>query len=247
MRRRGRLLGVLFGLSLVTWLTPHGMAQSSEGVLNKPTEAQEGDPSEISVPLDNVFISLEGTAAMGDEKAPLVIVEFGDYECPYSNLHANSTLPQIVAQYVKPAKVRYFYKDFPLEEIHPQAFKAAEAARCAGEQGKYWEMHDRFLRSGKALVISEPPANLALDLSKFQQCMDNGKYGPQIRKDIQEAKKLGVKGTPSFYVGTLDPHGSGMKAVRMLYGYLAFEVFRQTLDQILSSRDSEDRAADAPE
>jgi len=118
--RRGTRRFLYAGL-LIASLVPRGIAQSSNPEKPKP---------------ENVFLTLDGTPAMGDEKARVAIVEFGDYQCPYCGRHANEVLPHIVTDYVKTGKVRYFFKDVPIEAIHPQAFKAAEAALCAGEQGK---------------------------------------------------------------------------------------------------------------
>jgi protein-disulfide isomerase len=174
---------------------------------------------------------------MGDEKAPVAIVEFGDYQCPYCARHANQVLPQIVTDYVKTGKVRYFFKDTPVEAIHPQAFKAAEAALCAGEQGKYWELHDRLFQNPQALAGNELPAHalaLGLDVPKFQQCLDNDTYAGQIRKSIEDAVKSGVRGTPTFLVGMSDPEETGKTAVTTLSGFKPYSAFQQALDQMLS-------------
>src|SRR6266571_4836593 len=129
----------LYAGLLVASLVPRGSAQSSNPEI--------------------VFISLDGAPAMGGPKARVAIVEFGDYQCPYCGQHANQTLPQIVTDYVKTGKVRYFFKDFPIEGLHSQAFRAAEAARCAGAQGKYWEMHDRLLGNQQLLAVNELPGH----------------------------------------------------------------------------------------
>ena len=209
----------LYAGLLIASLVPRGSAQSSN-------------------PEKPVFISLDGAPAMGDPKARVAIVEFADYQCPYCGIHANQTLPQIVTDYVKTGKVRYFFKDFPIEAIHSQAFKAAEAARCAGEQGQYWEMHDRLFKDQLIVIANAAPKHalaLGLDVPKFQQCLDNDTYAAQIRKDFQEGRKQNVPGTPEFYLGTLDAQGSGMKVVSMLGGAYAYGAFQQLLDELLTS------------
>jgi protein-disulfide isomerase len=221
---------LLFTGLLVASLVPRGIAQSSNenGALPEHPE--------------NVFLSLDGAPAMGDEKARIAIVEFSDYQCPFCVMHANQALPPIVTDYVKTGKVRYFFKDFPIDAVHPQAFKGAEAARCAGEQGKYWEMHDRLLRNQQPQVVNELAAYalaLGLDVPKFQQCLDNGTYAAQVRKDIQEGTKYRVQGTPTFFVGILDGQGSRMKAVTMLYGAQPYPAFQKALDQILTTIEEE--------
>ncbi len=211
----------LYAGLLIGSLVPRGSAELSNPEKPKP---------------ENVFISLDGAPAMGDPKARVAIVEFADYQCPYCGIHANQTLPQIVTDYVKTGKVRYFFKDFPIEAIHSQAFKAAETARCAGEQGKYWEMHDRLFKDQLIVIANAAPKHalaLGLDVSKFQQCLDNDMYAPQIRKDLQEGRKQNIPGTPEFYLGTLDAQGSGMNVVSMLGGAYPYGAFQQLLGALL--------------
>jgi len=252
--RDSRTRRLLFTILLFALVVPNGIAQSSKddkaaAELREAKDAKQNDGQitmdatshKESAPVSAVdfVLSVDGAPSMGSEKAPLAIVEFGDYECPYCSQHANQVLPQIVTDYVEAGKVRYFFKDFPLGSIHPEAFKGAEAARCAGEQGKYWEMHDRLFGDRQPLAMKVWPVYLlalGLDASQFLQCLDEGKYGAQIRKDIQEAEKYHVPGTPSFYLGTLNSDGSGMKAVRMLRSFTAYNAFRKTLDQMLSSQ-----------
>jgi protein-disulfide isomerase len=213
---------VLFAGLLVAVLVPRGSAQSNP---EKPK-------------LEDVFLSLEGTPALGDENARVVIVEYGDYECPSCGQHAAQVLPQIVNDYVSAGKIRYFFKDAPIEAIHPHAFKAAEAAHCAGEQGKYWEMHDRLFKNQQALDVKQMPAHalaLGLDVPKFQQCLDSGTYAAQIRKDLRDAIQYGARGTPTFFVGMLDSQEPGKKAVSVLSGVQSFIAFQQVLGPMLSS------------
>ena len=220
-------LAVALFAGAITVVTPKSAAQA-------PNEASKEPPPESPVRL---FIALDGAPAMGDAKAQVAIVEFADYQCPYCIRHATQVLPSLVSDYVNTGKVRYFFKDLPVEFVHSQAFKEAEAARCAGEQGKYWEMHNRlFLANQPSGVVNELPAYalaLNLDLARFQRCLDNGTSAAQIRKDIQDAKQYRVQGTPTFFVGTPDSEGSGIHAVTMLYGAQAYPVFKKTLDQML--------------
>ena len=100
-------------------------------------------------------------------------------------------MPQIEREYIKTGKLKYVARDFPLESIHPLAFKAAEAAHCAGEQGKYWEMHSRLFENQRALSLKDLPQHaqaLGLDAPKFQQCLESGKYASRIRKDLADGQ-----------------------------------------------------------
>src|SRR5439155_17461435 len=158
-------------------------------------------------PLEDVYVSTDGAMTLGEATAKVVMVEFSDYQCPFCGRHANETFAPLMEQYVKTGKVRYIFKNFPLESIHPLAEKAAEAAECMGEQGKYWEGHERLFKNQQALDVKELPAHalvLGLDVPKFQQCLDSGKYTAKVKADVAEGTKLNVRGTPSFFFGVPD-------------------------------------------
>jgi protein-disulfide isomerase len=219
---------ILFAALLPAVVVPRAIAQSPNG-----TDAVRQQPQKMPV-----LPSLDGTPAIGDPNARIAIVEFGDYQCPFCAQHANQVLPQIVRDYVKTGKVRYFFKDTPVEAIHPQALKAAQAAHCAGEQGKYWEMHDRLFKNQQRLAATElagHAAALDLDVPTFERCMENDTYAAQIRKGIQEGVKAGVRGTPTFFVGPLVPQDLGQNAVTILSGSQSYAAFQQLLDQLISS------------
>jgi protein-disulfide isomerase len=189
-------------------------------------------------PLEDVYINIEGAMTQGDTKAKVVMVEFSDYQCPFCGRHATDTYPQLMDQYVKTGKMRYILKNFPLEQIHPYAEKAAEAAECMGEQGKYWEAHDRLFKNQQALDVKELPAHalvLGLDVPKFQQCLDGGKYTAKVKADVAEGTKLNVRGTPSFFFGVPDPKDpKRMKAVKFLSGALPMDQFKEEIDKLLN-------------
>lgn len=174
---------------------------------------------------------------MGNEKAKLVLVEFSDYQCPYCMDYFSHTYSQVVADYVKTGKMRYVARDFPGESIHPNALQAAEAARCATEQGKFWVMHDNLFANQKTLGstgISDSAMASGLDMAKFQACLDSSKYLDAIRKDEDETLKLGVKGTPAFFLGTPDPaNPSKIKLSKALIGSQPLSTFQQTIDSLL--------------
>lgn len=136
--------------------------------------------------------------ALGKSGAPVTLVEFADYQCPYCQT-VNSQIRRLKQEFGEALTV--MYKDFPLP-MHPNAQKAAEAARCAGEQGKFWEYHDTLFYS-KLLGpddLREHARVLKLDTDRFDRCLDNGEQADAVKKDLQEAKDLGLTGTPSFFV-----------------------------------------------
>jgi protein-disulfide isomerase len=121
--------------------------------------------------------------------------------------------------------VRLIWKDFPLTSIHPNAFKASEAAHCAGDQGKYWEMHDRMFANQQALdvaALKKSAADLGLDADKFATCLDAGKYADKVRAGMQEGTALGVGSTPTVFING-----------RLLTGAQPYEAFRQIIDDEL--------------
>jgi protein-disulfide isomerase len=145
---------------------------------------------------------------IGDPNAPVTVVEFSDYQCPYCAHHSLETWPLIRAEFVDSGRVRWVFKDLPLTSIHPQAFKAAEAARCAGEQEAFWEMHDRLFAgqaewSGQATHVATfegYAADLGLDTASFSACLESGRWAEAVNADTAEALSLGMQGTPAFFI-----------------------------------------------
>ena len=149
------------------------------------------------------------------------------------------TLPQIERDYIKTGKLRYVFRDFPLESIHKQAFKAHEAANCAGDQEKYWQMHNRLFANQQRLRpkdLSGHAEALGLDLSAFEECLNSGRHTEEIRKDLQEGSKAGIRGTPTFLIGPTERDPSKVKTVQILRGALPYARFKQVIDQLLSSK-----------
>jgi len=126
--------------------------------------------------------------------------------------------------------------DYPLETIHKLAFKAAEAAQCAGEQGKYWDMHDRLFANQKAMEPWTGHAEaVGLDVAKFDACLSAGRYADEIRKDMAEARKAGVTGTPAFFLAYTDPKGSTVRTVAGLSGAQPYAAFKAEFDRLLAA------------
>jgi protein-disulfide isomerase len=148
-------------------------------------------------------------AAMGDPGAPVTIVEFTDYECPFCQRYSNDTMPTLISEKIDSGEVYYILKDLPLESIHPNARAAAVAARCAGEQDAYWEMHDALFEAqgewggGSARaqeVFVTLAAGLELDGEAFSECINDHRYMQAIQSNLDEARSLGADGTPYFFI-----------------------------------------------
>ena len=150
----------------------------------------------------SVEVAYDPARVKGDTNASVTIVEFSDFQCPFCK-KAQDTLKNVLTKYQ--GRVKLAFRDFPLREIHPQADLAAVGARCAGEQGKFWEFHDALFADQSKLkeddlAVHAQALALALDEKLFQSCLVSGKFKSKIEADVQEASKLGVAGTPAFFV-----------------------------------------------
>jgi protein-disulfide isomerase len=147
-----------------------------------------------------VQVAADGFPTKGPVEAPVTIVEFSDFQCPYCSRIA-PTLKQVTDKY--PSDVRFVFRQYPLNDIHPNAQKAAEASLCANEQGKFWEMHDAMFANQRALGVEELKASavgLGLDAAAFDACLDSGRMAPVVAADLQAGSVAGVSGTPAMFV-----------------------------------------------
>ena len=174
------------------------------------TQQEEQPPQQErpQPPTEPVDIPIDSSYAIGDPNAPVVIIEYTDFQCPFCVRHQQQTFPQIDANFIQTGQVYYVYKDFPLSSIHPQAVKASEAARCAGDQEAYSEMHD-FLFSNQQSwsghgnvedIFTEYAGNLGLDTAVFNQCLTSGQHEVAVMSNVEEGYNLGVGGTPAFFI-----------------------------------------------
>ena len=185
----------------------------------------------------DVEIDLGDNILKGSTDATITLVEFTDYQCPFCARYTKNTLPQIKKEYVDTGRVRYALLDMPLESIHKDAFTAAQASHCAGDQGKYWEMHDLLFENQKNIVPLRPHAEtVGLDVAKFEICMNSDKYAKSVRNDMVQAQKVGATGTPSFVVAKTDPNDpSKVTGITFLRGAKSFNEFKAALDNALEA------------
>jgi protein-disulfide isomerase len=149
-----------------------------------------------------------GAPFKGPERAAVTIVKFEDFQCPYCKT-VQPTYQELLKRYN--GKVKLVHKDLPLDALHPQARQAAEAARCAGEQGKFWEYHDAlYANSPKAGVeeLKSHAKEVGLNVSSFEQCFTSGKFKGLVQKDLSEGAQLGVTGTPTFFINGREISGA---------------------------------------
>jgi protein-disulfide isomerase len=192
-------------------------------------------------PIENIAVTLNVAEAptQGPADAPLTLVEFTDYQCPFCARHSQMVLPQLIKTFIATGKVRYVLRDFPLVSIHPHAAKAHEAAHCAGDQGKYWELHDQLFAHPKELqadkLAGHATAIGVADTTAFQACLDSGKYAEQTKAGVAEGTKIGVRGTPSFALGHTDSNGT-VKAVKLIRGAQGMPAFTTQIQALLDAK-----------
>ena len=160
-----------------------------------------------------------------------MLLEFTDYQCPYCNRHRLQTHPSIEREYIDTGKIRYVSLDMPIASLHPLAFKASEASHCAEDQGKFWQMRERLFANQKTFLPWNAHADaLGLDVALFDECLNSGKHGDAVRRDMAEAKKAGVTGTPSFVVAIIDDSGV-VRGFKFIRGAQPFSAFKRALDE----------------
>ena len=173
--------------------------------------------------------------ALGSAEAPLMIVEFSDYQCPYCQRFHAEVLPELRRNYIDTGKVRLVFKDLPLA-MHREALPAAVAARCAAAQGKYWEMNEALFANQPKLAAELYPriaAALGLDVKAFESCRADPATTQMVKRDARESQQFGLNSTPSFLIGRRE--GERLRIERVGRGFAAYSVFAQELDRLLTT------------
>ena len=203
-----------------------------EGAVRPRTQAAAQKPFE---PVD---LTVGASPFLGEATAPVTLIEYSDYQCPFCQRHFSTVMPELVKAYVETGKLKYVMREMPIPSIHPQATKASQAALCAGEQGKYWQMHDLIFGNQKQMAPDDLKAHaqsLGLDVDVFNACLDGDKYAEQIGSDRAEAQKLGIRGTPSFMIGKTDSADPNkVKATKVIRGAVPLAAFTQAIDELLN-------------
>jgi protein-disulfide isomerase len=192
-----------------------------------------------SQPPQPVKISLDDDPIRGDPNAPITIVEFSDFQCPFCARFHVQTLPSLLEEYIDTGKVNLVYRDFPIQSIHPNALPAAVAAECANEQGNYWEYHDTLfekqsgwsrLDSNTAIsTFSQYATDIGLEQQQFDSCLGSGKYLEEVQGDLSDGRDYDITGTPGFFIGNEE---IGFVKIN---GAQPFESFQRIIDAQLDT------------
>ncbi|PKB64179.1 MAG: hypothetical protein BZY80_03520 [SAR202 cluster bacterium Io17-Chloro-G2] len=183
--------------------------------------ASQLEPQDDIGQLSRNQIPINGRAFLGPEDAPVTIIEFTDYQCPYCALHSRENVAQLLEQ--SPEQIKYVVLNFPITSIHPWAAQAAQAAECADSQGKFWEYHDMlFLNQGSQHNegLKDMARQVGLDTDSFNGCLDSGIQSQRVLKDFEEGRNHGVRATPTFFING-----------RIVEGFLPFNDFKSIVDQ----------------
>lgn len=202
--------------------------------------AQDAAPQAPQQPTGPVDVSLDDDPVLGDKNAPVTLVEFVDYECPFCKAFVDDTYPQIKSEYIDTGKVKLVMRDLPLS-FHQNAHAESQAAECAREQGgdeKYFEYHDEIFKrttsNGTGLALDQLSVianDIGLNGSTLQSCLDSEKYKDEVDKDLADAGTYGATGTPSFFIGKSD--NSGTIKGTILVGAQPFAAFKTIIDEQL--------------
>ena len=215
---------VLLGAALVLG----GCGASSEVAL-APVEF-EGMDDQATV------VSMASGVTLGNADAPITVAEFGDYQCPACASFALNVKPQVDLAYVQEGQVKFVYYDFPLINIHPHAFIAARAARCAGDQDRFWDYHNELFRNQRAWSLSagaplglfeDYAESLGMDVASFRSCLRSDRHAEVVSANLQLSNMLGIASTPTIMVS----RGGGM--TRRLPGN-DFNAIREAVDGMLA-------------
>lgn len=211
-------MGILIGY--LTWGRASAAqtvaAQSSSPVAEAPVDTPAPQYVRYKIPTD-------GFPSTGPADAPITVVEFADFQCPFCRQWQQQTYQPLMAAY--PGKIRIVFRNFPLTSIHPNAMPAAEAAQCANEQNAFWPYHDKLFSSENLGddIYKQYAQELNLDMTKFEDCLTNHKYAQTIQADSDFAVNLGINSTPTFFINGL-----------AVIGAQPLDVFKQVIDKELA-------------
>ncbi len=189
----------------------------------KPAPAQE-QPTEAK-------LKLEGGEMLGSKDAPLTMVEFTDYQCPFCQRFYLTTFPELKKDYIDTGKLRFYSRDMPLD-FHANAMRAAQAARCAADQKQFWTLRDIMAKNPDKLDMASlvgDATELKMDIPSFRTCVESGKYKNEVQSNVMEAMKLGATGTPSFIVGRSTPEGVDGE---LMIGAMPYGMFDEKLKSL---------------
>jgi protein-disulfide isomerase len=174
-------------------------------------------------------LHMEGAPMIGSKNAPVTLVEFSDYQCPFCQRFYLQVFSELKKDFIDTGKLRFYSRDLPLDQIHPNAMRAAQAARCAGDQGQFWALRDIMSAHPEALDMTSlvtDASQVKINPDAFKTCVETGKYKEAVQGDLLEAMKIGADGTPAFVLGKSTPDGVEGE---LIVGAQPYSVFQDKL------------------
>lgn len=226
------IIGVIIGSTLFGQGVVIGGDGSNSAVIGTVVAAAINDAGLVRATATPgpVNVSLDDDPALGPEDAPVTIVEFSDFQCPFCTRFYQETYQRVLDTYE--GQIRFVYRDFPLTQIHPEAFQAAMAAECADDQGRFWDYHDILFQNYQALFredLISYAGQIGMDVAAFTSCFDSSTHEQEVVNDLRDGTNYGVRGTPAFYINGI-----------LVSGAQPFEVFAQVIDAELAKAGSTD-------
>ncbi len=211
--------------------------ENFKAVIEQELNTDESDEPEPEPEPEDDFIrsSIDDDPIVGSEDAKVVLIEFSDFQCPFCSRFWEQTLPSIKENYVETGKIQFVYRDFPLDNLHPQATPASEASECAHEQDMFWDFHDKLYLNYQSLNVDNYRTwaeELGIDMTQFNDCVDSKKYQSEVRNDFSDGQSSGVTGTPGFVIGIKQEDGTVVG--ENIKGAQPYSVFEAAIEKYLA-------------
>ena len=212
------------------------MQQSLEEIrefLKAATGGRFGSP-----PLAGSSVPIDGAPANGKSTAPVTLIEVSDYHCPFCRRHFQQTQPQLNTNYINSGKVRHVFLHYPIDQLHPDAFRSHEAASCAADQGKFWDLHAKLFEAPARTIDQLIPLgqSAGLNVDAFRTCLESGKHAQEVKESVARIQKMGISGTPAFLIGRTPSGNEPMKVSKVVEGAQSFDAFQKAIEQVLSEK-----------
>jgi protein-disulfide isomerase len=255
-----RRRGLIFAPLVFTFLAcsqPAAQGRKDAEALKKEIEALKAQQAEMQKSLDEVreflkaatggrfgapslvnsSFDISGMPTNGRATAPITLIEISDYHCPYCRRHVQQTQPRIYSELVNTGKVRHVFVHYPIAQLHPDAYRSHEAASCANDQGKFWDLHTKLFETPLKTVeqLTAIAQDAGLDATAFRSCLESGKHAREVQASVERISKLNVNGTPMFLLGRTSGD-SKVTVARVVEGAQPYEEFKKAVDEVLAGR-----------
>jgi len=187
------------------------------------------------------IIDVTGAPTLGSDAALVTLIEFSDYECPFCIRHFTSTMPEIAKELIDRGQLRYVFRDFPIAAIHPGSPRAHEAARCANDQGRFWQMHGRLFSAPGTHTdegLTGQASAAGLDVPRFRDCLASGRHAEEVKASVAQVTEYGASGTPVFFIGVRNRATNHVEVLRVISGAQPYASFKEAIEAVAARASS---------